>query len=55
MSDPDEDPTVPEDQEPSETNEDPSLLTTDKDSAGLWLPKGPTPKLPKPGRGRRGR
>lgn len=52
MSDPDEDPIMPEPEEPPETDEDPSLLTTDSDSAGLWLPKGPMPKLPKLGRRR---
>jgi hypothetical protein len=46
MSDPDEDPTLPEDQEPPE-DEDPSLLTTDPDSAGMWVPRAPMPKLPK--------
>jgi hypothetical protein len=47
MTDPDEEPTVPESEEPPETDEDTSLLTTDPDSAGLWLPKGPMPKLPR--------
>jgi hypothetical protein len=38
----------PEDTEDEEEPEpDPNLLTTDKASAGLWIPVGPVPRLPK--------